>query len=133
MWPFRRAAGPVGQRGEALAARHLGRRGCRILARNYRCPAGEVDLIALDPAGQADTPGEAIVFVEVKTRRSDEYVDPASAVTPHKQRQLARAAAYYLAHHAAGDRFVRFDVVSVVLPPSGEPRVRHIVDAFRRR
>ena len=51
----------IGAQGERLAEKYLRRRGCRVLARNYRCPRGEVDLIVLD--------GQAVVFVEVKTRQ----------------------------------------------------------------
>ena len=136
MWPFRRGAKaarreqPLGPRGEKLAARHLRRLGLKILARNYRCPAGEADIIALDRSTRADRDAETIVFVEVKARRSDRHVDPESAVNPKKRRQLARVAEYYLAHHPAEDYQVRFDVVAVIAAADGKPEIRHTVDAF---
>jgi len=135
VWPFRRgrsaqtATGRAGARGEKAAERFLRRAGYPILARNYRCPDGEADLIALDPSGDPEG-GEAIVFVEVKTRATDRHVGPESAVDARKRRQLVRVASYYLAHHDAADRPVRFDVVAVVAPPGRRPEVRHIPDAF---
>ena len=136
MWPFRRGARaarrqpPLGPRGEKLAARHLRRLGVKILARNYRCPAGEADIIALDRSTRSGRDAETIVFVEVKTRRSDRHVDPESAVDRRKRRQLARVAEYYLAHYPAEDYEVRFDVVAVIASADGKPEIRHTVDAF---
>ncbi len=135
MWPFRgdgtgRSDARLGRRGERLAARTLRREGLKILARNYRCPAGEVDLIALDPSTRAACGAETIAFVEVKTRASARHVAPESAVDRRKQRQLAGVASYYLAHHPAADYAVRYDVVSVIIADGADPDVRHIVDAF---
>ena len=134
MWPFgpsRRprstpdaAGAALGRAGEKLAADALKRGGASILARNYRCPAGEVDLIALDR--------DTLVFVEVKTRASDYFTAPASAVDAAKQRHLKRCADYYVATHpqAAGlDR--RFDVISIVAAGGRSPQLEHIADAFR--
>ena len=129
MWPFRRDDAP-GPRGERLATRHLRRAGCKVLARNYRCPVGEADIIVLDPSTKSELGVESVAFVEVKTRGDDEGVAPESAVDRRKRRQLTRVARYYLSHHDVEDRRVRFDVVAVVLPPDGKPRIRHIPDAF---
>jgi putative endonuclease len=112
----------LGPSGEKAAARHLKQIGYRIVARNYSCPAGELDLVAVD--------GDAIVFVEVKTRRSNEAADPEVNVTPAKRRQLTRAAKYYLMAKSAQDRPARFDVVAVVLPEKGRASIEHFVDAF---
>ncbi len=79
MWPFRSgrsSSDGLGRRGEKLAARLLKQKGLKILARNYRCPIGEVDLIALDPATQRQIGAETLVIVEVKTRSSEAYVVP---------------------------------------------------------
>ena len=124
----RRAA--LGARGEALARRFLRRRGLKILAENYRCPAGEVDLIALDRATRAELGAETIAFVEVKTRRSDQYAEPQAAVTARKRRQIERAARYYLDTHEAAEFNARFDVVSIVLGDGQKPRIDHVPDAF---
>ncbi len=112
----------VGHTGERLAERHLRGLGYKVLARNYRCPVGEIDLIVLDE--------RTIAFVEVKTRRGDEQADPEDTVTHAKQRQLSRVARYWLSQRQAVDRTCRFDVVAVVLPENGEPVVRHTPNAF---
>ena len=139
MWPFRRKgpgetsdaeSSPLGPRGEKLARKLLKKQGMKILARNYRCPVGEADLIALDPSTRRKTGAETIAFVEVKTRRSDRYSDPESAVDPKKRRRMRKVAEYYLTAHDIGERAVRFDVVSVVLPTDGRCEIRHIPDAF---
>jgi putative endonuclease len=127
LWPFRRGES-TGQRGERLAVRRLRREGHRILSRNYRCPAGEADVISLDRSADG---GETIVFVEVKTRSGSSRVSPESAVNRDKRARLVRVARYYLAHHDTGDRPVRFDVVSVVIKDDGKPEVTHIPDAFQ--
>jgi putative endonuclease len=135
LWPFSRLLPrrkkPLGQRGEDLAAKRIRRGGLKILARNYRCPAGEADIIALQkPAAPADGEG-TIVFVEVKTRAGEQAVLAESAVDARKRRQIANVARYYLSHHADGQFSARFDVVAVIIPPQGKPQVRHIADAFQ--
>ncbi|MFW6155082.1 MAG: YraN family protein [Planctomycetota bacterium] len=122
MWPFGRNLS-TGRRGEKLAARALKRAGCAILARNYRCPAGEADLIALT--------GETLVFAEVKTRSTDRYVDPAAAVNKAKRERYRKVARYYLHRTRRWDLDVRFDIVAVVIAPGAKPVVRHVPDAFR--
>jgi putative endonuclease len=112
----------LGPAGEKVAAKHLKKAGYRIVARNYRSPAGEIDLVALD--------GDSIVFVEVKTRTDSTAADPEANVTYEKQRQLTRVARYYLMEKSAQQRPARFDVVSVVMPREGKPEVEHFVDAF---
>lgn len=113
----------VGRFGEQLAVQHLEGAGLEILARNWRCPAGELDVVALD--------GDVLVFVEVKTRSSLAYGDPAEAVGARKAAQVRRVALHWLAEHP--ERFwpeLRFDVVAVVRNAAGGPSVRHIRGAF---
>jgi putative endonuclease len=102
----------------------------RVLARNYRCPVGEVDLIALDRSTRADLGAETICFVEVKARASDRYTDPDAAVDAQKQRRIRKVADHYLARRHADDYNVRFDIVAVVCPPGERPHVTHFPDAF---
>lgn len=128
MWPFRRR-GPLGRQGEDLARRLLRRRGMKILARNYRCAAGEIDLIALDESTRASG-AETIAFVEVKTRSSDRHTDPEAAVDAEKRRHMKKAAETYLARRDAGGLNVRFDIVAVVARPGARPQVRYIPNAF---
>ena len=131
----RSGSGDLGRYGEKLAAKALKRDGMKILARNYRCPAGEVDLIALDRSTRRETGAETIVFVEVKTRTSDKYVDPEFAVDREKQRRLESAAQYYAARRDTEDYCIRFDIIAIVAADGGDggdekPSLKHIKDAF---
>lgn len=112
----------VGRFGEQLAATHLCDAGLTILQRNWRCSGGELDIIARD--------GDVLVFVEVKTRSSAAFGDPAEAVTPAKAARLRKLAVLWLAEQRAEDtRFwpeLRFDVVTVVRCAPGGPSVRHL-------
>lgn len=115
----------MGRRGEDLAHRYLEGHGLRVVARNYRAPggAGEIDLVARD--------GETIVFVEVKSRATDEFGSPDRAVGPDKERHLLRAALDYV-HRAEADwETVRFDIVNVVF--ASPPAIEHRRDVLRWR
>ena len=111
----------VGKAGEDLAERYLKRQGYAIVERNYRCPLGEIDLIALNK--------RVVVFVEVKTRRVDTSGAPLESVNAVKQRRLKRAALHYLNKHRLHDRDVQFDVVGISLR-SDPPAVQHVRHAF---
>lgn len=117
----------VGRYGESVAERELVSAGCEVIARNWRCARGEVDLIARD--------GDTVVFCEVKTRRSTAFGDPAEAVSPVKAARLRTLAALWLAEQRSGGEpafwpNIRFDVISVVRPPSGPAQCRHVRGAF---
>jgi putative endonuclease len=102
----------------------------KILAENYRCPAGEADLIALDPSTRKDLGVETIAFVEVKTRRSDRHTPPEAAVNAGKRRRMKKVADYYLASRKAQDYAIRFDIVAVVIREHQEPQIKYIPNAF---
>ena len=113
----------LGDRGERKAARFLRRKGYKILARQCASRLGEIDLIALE--------GETIVFVEVKTRRSDSAGLPFEAVTSAKQKKLTNLALIYLKRHGLLEHRARFDVVTVLWPAEGkQPKIEHYQDAF---
>ncbi len=114
----------LGQRGEAAAARFLRRRGYKILARSDQFGPGELDLVALDRR-------RTIVFVEVKTRQSQQSGHPAEAVDGRKQRQLTRVAVSFLKRHRLLEYPARFDVIAVTWP-AGKwfPTIEHIENAF---
>jgi putative endonuclease len=95
----------LGAEGERAAEKYLRRQKYTILERNYRCPLGEIDLIALD--------GKTVVFVEVKTRTGERHGSPLEAVDARKQRQIARVAQSFLLRHRLQNRDARFDVVGV--------------------
>jgi putative endonuclease len=112
-----------GSRSERAAGRYLKRQGLRILARNYSCPHGELDLIALD--------GRTIVFVEVRSTETDDVERPAASVDSEKQRRLTDLALHYLAKHHLLDYPARFDVLALSWPAGArEPHLVHYRQAF---
>ena len=113
----------LGRWGERRAAAFLRRRGFSVVARNYTCPAGEIDLIAADADG-------VIVFVEVKTRRDEQFAKAQDAVTTKKQRTMTQAAKSFVRNYKVKDKPLRFDVVAVVLGKKGKPQIRHYENAF---
>jgi putative endonuclease len=112
----------TGAVGEELAVNYLRERGFVILERNFRCKGGEVDIVARE--------GGTLVFVEVKTRRSSAYGVPQLAVTAFKQRQIARAAQFWLARNHKVGSAARFDVLAIQLPAVGAAIIEHIPNAF---
>ena len=112
----------VGAHGERLAEQHLAARGMVVLARNWRCAEGEIDLILRD--------GADVVFCEVKTRRGTRFGTPAEAIGPDKVRRLRALAARWLAQSSVRPREVRFDVVAVVREGRGPFEVEHVRAAF---
>jgi putative endonuclease len=115
----------LGKLGESLAMRELERRGYRIVERNWRCPAGELDLVAEQHG--------VLVFVEVRTRRGRERGTPEESLTPRKQAKLIEVAQAYLEEGTA-DRDWRIDVVAVELSPRGKLlRVDVIENAVEER
>jgi len=111
-----------GAEGEGLACRHLESRGYRILARNFRCRLGEVDVVARQ--------GDATVFVEVKERRGSSHGDGHEAVTVGKRRRIVRAARLYAAAHGLSESPLRFDVIAIAWDADGRPCLRHDAGAF---
>jgi len=107
----------VGRHGEEVAARVLTDLGWEILARNWRCSGGEIDIVAVDG-------GEAVI-VEVKTRRSRTFGSPAEAVTRAKVSRLRRLAAAWLSSQERRFSGVRVDVVSVEIR-SGVAAIEHL-------
>jgi putative endonuclease len=108
----------VGRYGEDVAARHLVDAGMEVLARNWRCDLGEVDVVARD--------GDTLVICEVKTRCGLDYGTPLEAVTVRKMARLRRLAARWLAESGQHPPQVRIDVVSVLLRGRGAALVEHL-------
>ncbi len=109
-------AGEFGEEAEREAERHLRSLGCRVLARRWRCPLGELDLVVRD--------GEEVVFVEVKARSGASFGPAEHAVDARKRKRLVRAALSYLEKERVSSP-LRFDVVAL---QGGE--LRHIRGAF---
>lgn len=108
----------LGAAGEQIAVDHLQRLGLRVVARNWRCRYGELDMIAAD--------GDTAVFVEVKTRTGDGFGGVEQAVTPAKVRRLRRLAGLWLAAQDAHWAQVRIDVIGVRVGRRREPEVMHL-------
>jgi putative endonuclease len=112
-----------GNRSERAAARFLRRLGYRIVARNYSCPYGELDLVALD--------GRCLVFVEVRSTERTDTAIPAASVDDAKQRRLTQLALHFLQKHDLLNQSARFDVLALSWPPdSVEPLIEHYPNAF---
>ncbi len=112
----------LGARGEEAAARFLRQNGYTILERNWTCFAGEADIIAVDD--------EALIFVEVKTRRSTDKGLPSEAVTRAKREKYERIALAYIQDHFFGEAVVRFDVIAITVLSGDRAFIRHHLGAY---
>ncbi len=112
-----------GDRSERAALSFLKRKGYRLLAKNFRCNLGELDLVMRD--------GSAIVFIEVRSTEGASTTRPSASVDIHKQRKLTQLALFYLKRYRLLEASTRFDVISVAWPASQkEPTLEHHVSAF---
>ena len=103
--------------GEDLAADYLVKNKYKIIARNYNCPLGEIDIVALDK--------KMLVFVEVKTRTSQTFGLPREAVNKPKQRHISKTAQYFMREYDVFSLETRFDVIEVL-----DEKINHIKNAF---
>lgn len=110
----------VGRYGEDVAARRVTDLGWEVVARNWRCSFGELDLVAVD--------GDQAVFIEVKTRTTEMFGGAVAAVTPVKVRRLRMLAGEWLATQSRAFAAVRIDVVAVTVPRTGGLTVEHLQD-----
>ena len=110
----------TGRQGEDIAASYLTGKGYRILARNWRCPVGELDLVMADD--------QTLVFVEVRTRSGSRFGPAEESITPAKQMRLIELAQTYLQESTAPGVSWRIDVVAIQLG-QGLPQVNHIENA----
>jgi putative endonuclease len=108
----------LGRDGEQAAARYLERSGLRILARNWRCSEGEIDIVAAER--------RALVVCEVKTRSSTRYGTPIEAITRTKQRRLRRLAVCWLAANGVLFDEVRIDAIGLTRDPAGGFTIEHV-------
>lgn len=111
----------TGKEGEKIAAVYLKKKGYRIIEQNYRCPIGEIDIVARDK--------NELVFVEVKTRKSVSLGYPEQAVGFKKQKKISNLAMWYLLEKKLIESRARFDIVAILMLPSGN-EVRLIPNAF---
>lgn len=113
----------LGRWGEKRCEKFLKKKGYKVLARNYLCKTGEIDLIAADRDG-------TVVFVEVKTRANEKFSDAEAAITGAKKIRMGRAARYFLACNRIEERKLRFDVVAIVVDGASACQIRHYENAF---
>ncbi|MGL4307123.1 MAG: YraN family protein [Mycobacteriaceae bacterium] len=109
----------LGAIGEDLACGFLISKRIKILARNWRCRFGELDIIAVEDS--------TVVFVEVKTRSGVQYGYPAEAITPDKLARLRRLAGLWLVEQSLGWGSVRLDIISVLIEPQSDPVIDHLI------
>ena len=112
----------TGERGEDIACRFLRAKGYGIVATNWRCREGEIDIVAQD--------GATLVFVEVKTRRGLQAGETLVAVTPVKRRRMVAAAYAYAAQMDELDPSWRIDVLAITISPNGTVRCTHVENAL---
>ncbi len=111
----------TGQSGEDAAVAYLEKRGFLIVERNWRCKAGEVDVVARD--------GETVVFVEVRTKSGGDYGSGIESVTPRKLQRVSRLGEYYLEIHNLKNVPARVDVIGIEPLPDGTFRIEHVRNA----
>jgi putative endonuclease len=111
----------TGKEGEKIAAAYLKKNGYRIMEINFRCPIGEIDIVAKEK--------DDLVFVEVKTRKSIELGYPEQAVGMRKQKKMSQLALWYMQKRKIADTNARFDVVAITLIPE-KNEVKLIQNAF---
>lgn len=126
LWLNRKPLPPhlqAGQLGEKAARKHLKRQGLKFLTANFRSDRGEIDLVFRD--------GDCLVFVEVKTRSSEDWTRPAAAVDARKRRLLSQTALDYLRLLKDRQVKIRFDIVEVLLADGNVREVRHLPNTFQ--
>ena len=113
----------LGKWGQKQSEKFLKKKGHRILARNFSCRTGEIDLIAAASDG-------TVVFVEVKTRTNEDFTDAEGAITSAKKQRTTRAANFFVKKHKLENLPLRFDVVIIIADEKGKPQIRHYENAF---
>jgi putative endonuclease len=112
----------LGRRGEQLGTAFLEAAGLTIIERNWRCPQGEIDIVA--------RAGEELVFVEVKTRSSVAFGHPLEAITVQKLARLRRLAAAWCEAHPGVRGGIRIDALAVIAPTGGPVEIEHLERVF---
>lgn len=112
----------LGNKAESLACRFIRNKGLQIIERNFRCRAGEIDIIAKD--------NNYIVIIEVRSTTNYSFHDPFDSFTPSKIRRLKRLALIWLNCRNKQDAFIRFDIIAIVFNVRSDIEIRYIKDAF---
>lgn len=107
-----KVSNPIAKIGEELACEYLVRKGYKIIERNFRKKYQEIDIIAISDS--------TLVFIEVKTRRSDSFGSPFESITPWKLKHLVRLAQYYKQLHTSLSDYMRIDAIGIILSPNNK-------------
>jgi putative endonuclease len=113
----------LGRWGQKQCEKFFKVKGCKTLTKNFSCRTGEIDLIMAAADG-------TVIFVEVKTRKNENYVDAEAAVTPAKKQRMRKAANLFIKTHKLDNLPLRFDVVIVMPGEDGKTDIRHYENAF---
>lgn len=113
----------LGQWGQKQCEKFYKTSGCKTLARNFSCKTGEIDLVMAAGDG-------TVIFVEVKTRSAEKFVDAEASITSAKKLRMKRAANLFIKKYEIQDSPLRFDVVMVLPDKKGKPVIRHYENAF---
>ena len=113
----------LGRRGEDIAAKHLESQGLVVLSRNWRCSAGELDIVATDGIS-------TVIFCEVKTRSGVGFGTPIEQVTLGKRRRIRRLSQIWLSTAKTGWHDLRFDVIGILFDVQGRYQIQHVREAF---
>ena len=113
----------LGRQGQKQCEKFLKAKGYKTLTRNFSCTTGEIDLIMMDGDG-------SVVFVEVKARTNEDYIDAEASITRAKQIRMTRAANLFIKKHKLENLPLRFDVVILITDGKNKPLIRHYENAF---
>ncbi|OHB43204.1 MAG: hypothetical protein A2Y13_09725 [Planctomycetes bacterium GWC2_45_44] len=113
----------LGRKGQELCEKFLKKQGFKLLERNFLCKTGEIDLIMAAPDG-------AVIFIEVKTRTTENFAEAEGAITAAKKSRMTRAAKFFVRKHRLEDFPLRSDVMIVIIGEKGKPEIRHYPSAF---
>lgn len=111
-----------GKEGEEIALTYIRGKGYKILEQNFKCKIGEIDIVSIDK--------NTLVFIEVKLRKTADFGYPMEAVTRKKQDKIRQVASYYLSYRDYSRYSIRFDVISIIKKPGGNPEITHLENCF---
>lgn len=113
----------LGQWGQKQCEKFFNAKGCKTLTRNFSCKTGEIDLIMTSADG-------TVIFVEVKTRKKEDYADAESSITSAKKMRMTKAANLFIKEYKLENFPLRFDIAIVIPDEKGKTEIRHYENAF---
>lgn len=114
---------PIGKKGEEVATQYLQKKGYKIIDRNFRKGYGEIDIVAIETSKKLE---KILVFIEVKTRTSNQFGSPLEAITPWKLKILTKTAQFYKLIHPKLLNSLRIDAISILLSGNQVKEIEHV-------